>query len=231
MEWANDSVLEYSYHLLKNVDVPATIFVTHKTKWLEIFRNDPQIELGIHPNFNKLLLGESNGTNYKKIFDDLMRIVPGAVSYRSHSLTASSLFIAYAAQKGLKIDLNTYICPSRGDCITPYRRSGMLIVPFIFEDDLWLADTSKKHMSYYLSDEFDALRIFNFHPIQLYLNCESIERYEKAKVHNWNQAKLETYRNKDGCGIETVFLELIQKIKQMKLKMGLVKELEAPKWR
>ena len=109
MEWANDNVLKYFYNLLKEAGVPATIFVTHETKWLEIFRGDSQIELGIHPNFNKLLLGESEGNNYKKIFDDLMRIVPEAVSYRSHSLTTSSGLIAYAAQKGLRFDLNNYV--------------------------------------------------------------------------------------------------------------------------
>lgn len=231
MEWANDNVLKYFYNLLKEAGVPATIFVTHETKWLEFFRSDSQIELGIHPNFNKLLLGESEGNNYKKIFDDLMRIVPEAVSYRSHSLTTFSGLIAYAAQKGLRFDLNNYVqITGGGYSITPYKRNGILIVPFIFEDDLWLEDTGRKSISYYLSDEFNLLRIFNFHPIQLYLNCENIERYNSAKQYNWDLGKLEAYRNRDGYGMQNVFLELIRKIKEMKLEMGLIKELGRQTW-
>lgn len=57
MEWGNDTVLEYFYKLLKRYDVSATIFVTHETKWLHQFREDDKIELGIHPNFNKILGG------------------------------------------------------------------------------------------------------------------------------------------------------------------------------
>ena len=163
---------------------------------------------------------------YKKIFDDLMRIVPEAVSYRSHSLTTSSGLIAYAAQKGLRFDLNNYVqITGGGYSITPYKRNDILIVPFIFEDDLWLEDTGRKSISYYLSDEFNLLRIFNFHPIQLYLNCENIERYNSAKQYNWDLGKLEAYRNRDGYGMQNVFLELIRKIKEMKLEMGLIKEL------
>ena len=49
MEWGKDTTLEYFYKLLKRYDVPATILVTHQTKWLQVFREDPDIELGIHP--------------------------------------------------------------------------------------------------------------------------------------------------------------------------------------
>ncbi len=97
-------------------------------------------------------------------------------------------------------------------------------MPFIFEDDLWLLDEGRKEIGFYLSDEFEAPRIFNFHPIQLYLNSEL---YEKAKLYNHEPAKLETYRNKSGVGIENVFVELIERTKEKGLKFGLIKEVRA----
>ncbi|MCX4351269.1 MAG: hypothetical protein OSJ60_06490 [Lachnospiraceae bacterium] len=90
MEWGKDTTLEYFYKLLKRYDVPATILVTHQTKWLQVFREDPDIELGIHPNFNKLLSGELDTANYREVIDNLLYIVSEAITYRSHSLAGSS---------------------------------------------------------------------------------------------------------------------------------------------
>lgn len=226
MEWGNDTTLEFFYKLLKKYEVPATIFVTHETKWLHKFREDAEIELGIHPNFNKLLLGESNGGNYKQVIDDLLKLVPEAVSYRSHSLTDSSMIIQYCVEKGLKNNLNTWYFPGRDTNVAPYKRSGITMMPFIFEDDLWLLDSNRKEIQYYLSSEFEGPRIFNFHPIQLYLNCESYDRYERAKQYNHEAEKLETYRNKTEWGIEHVFIELIKSAKEKGMEFGLIKEME-----
>lgn len=116
MEWGNDTTLEYFYNLLKKYKVLATILVTHQTKWLQIFREDPDIELGIHPNFNKLLLGEPGTANYKEVIDRLLQIVPEAITYRSHSLTDSSQIISYCVERGIKNNLNTYLSPGGYKC-------------------------------------------------------------------------------------------------------------------
>lgn len=232
MDWANDTVLEYFYNLLLRLEVKATIFVTHNTKYLKIFNENPFIEIGIHPNFNDILLGNElseycrGGQNFQNIIDDMMEMVPEAVSYRSHALTVSTPIISYCVKKGLKYDLNMYIFPQKGSNIMPYKRSGIVMVPFIYEDDLWLLDNKKKDISYYLSDEFEAYRVFNFHPIHLYLNSEAYERYESAKKYNHISSKLESCRNKEHDGMETVFIELIRRAKETGMEFGLIKELE-----
>lgn len=227
MEWANDTVLEYLYRLLKKEDVPATVFVTHDTNWLNKFREDSNIELGIHPNFNKILFGEDNTGNYRMVIDELMEIVPEAKSYRSHSLTDSSSIILYCVEKGLENNLNTYYFPNPGTSLLPFERSGISMIPFIFEDDLWLLDFKHKEIDYYLSEKFKAFRIFNFHPIQLYLNTASYDRYEKAKVYNHEADKLKTYRNREGWGIEKVFAELIEQARAKGFRFGLMKDLKS----
>lgn len=225
MEWANDDVLDYFYHLVEKLAVKATIMVTHDTKWNDIFRKNPDIELGIHPNFNKLLLGKVVGGGYTDILEDLKRIVPEAEVYRSHSLTVSSPIINKCLDEGIKYDLNMYVRPGTGMKLSPYKRYNMLMIPFIFEDDLWLLDTDKMTIDYYLSDDFDIPRVFNFHPIQLYLNCEKYERYEKAKVHNHEQKALEKYRNAAEYGIENLFMELVHKGKENGYSFGLINDL------
>jgi len=52
LDWACDCVIEDTLLLLEHENVPATIFVTHDTPLLKRMRENPNIELGVHPNFN-----------------------------------------------------------------------------------------------------------------------------------------------------------------------------------
>lgn len=210
MDWANDTVLAFFYQLLKSENVSATIMVTHETRWLETFRKDPAIELGIHPNFNRLLGGENEEGNYRQVIDNIMKLVPEAVSYRSHALVDSSPIISYCQQIGLRYNLNTYCPPQDGICMVPFKRSNITMIPFIFEDDVWLLEEGRRTISFFLSDYFIAPRVFNFHPIHLYLNSEVYDRYEKAKCFNHEPMKLELYRNKVTDGIEIFFRRLVE---------------------
>lgn len=223
MDWADDTVLEYFYHLLKRWDVPATVFVTHSTELLQKFRDDSKIELGIHPNFNKLLHGDSDAGNYKQVIDAMINLVPEAISYRSHALTDSSLIIQYCAEKGIKYNVNTFFHPQNGMRVVPYKRSGITMLPFFFEDDIWLLERERKPLQYYLSDAFTAPRIFNFHPIHLYLNCETYQRYEEAKTFYHNPEKLHDFRNRKE-GMENIFARLVESAKQADMEFRLIKE-------
>ena len=65
IDWASDFVLEYCIDLIESAQVKATFFVTHETPLLERLRENPNFELGIHPNFNPLLEGDFRyGKNY-----------------------------------------------------------------------------------------------------------------------------------------------------------------------
>lgn len=35
------------------------------------------------------------------------------------------------------------------------------MIPFIFEDDIWLLEKEQKDIDYYLSDRFNMFRVFN----------------------------------------------------------------------
>lgn len=221
MEWACDGVLEYIHCLIRKHHIKATIMVTHKTDYLEEFRRDKNIELGIHPNFNPLLSGESRQMNSDSIIDNLMELIPEAVTVRSHSLTESSKLFEKFVQVGIKNELNLYIVPTSGTVVHPYiGYSGIRRIPFIFEDDVALEnkrDGIREYpVEYYLGEEFDLPRIFNFHPNHVFLNTENIERYNKTKMFYKDLNELGRYRNNDlTCGSETFFLKIIQTAQAM----------------
>ena len=58
IDWAHDSVLVDTIELVERAAVPATWFITHATPLIDRLRSNPNFTLGIHPNFNELLLGQ-----------------------------------------------------------------------------------------------------------------------------------------------------------------------------
>lgn len=182
LDWCSDEVLSYTLDIIEKYDVKATFFVTHNTPLLERMKENPNIELGIHPNYNLLLQGDfSFGKNYQEVTEYFMRLIPEAVSVRSHSQTQNSNLLSYFENIGLKYDCNTFIPYSSGIRLNPYLLwTGKLIkVPYFWEDDVhcvygWQWDVDK-----YLNH--DGLKVFDFHPIHVFLNTDKIELYESNK--------------------------------------------------
>src|SRR5258708_1040997 len=83
IDWASDEVLGYTLDLLEKYTICATFFVTHETPLLTRIRNNPRFEMGIHPNFNFILNGDSRyGKNPAEVIDYYLKMVPDAVSVR-----------------------------------------------------------------------------------------------------------------------------------------------------
>lgn len=226
MEWSNDELLKWFYQKLDEYNVKATINVTHETSMLDVFRADDRIELGIHPNFNKLLNAESE-IKYNEVIDNLKAIVPEAVTVRSHSLVKSNVISKLYADKGFTHESNIFIepfyvsgCRAGGfrDCFN------LIQVPISFEDDLYLNSCNKKEADWYLNMDNAAL-IFNFHPIHLFLNTDYMCRYEKAKPYYHNFNLLKSYINESGDGIFTFYDNLIKKAKIKGWKFDVIKNI------
>lgn len=209
MDWANDEVLEDFYSLLEKYDLKGEINVTHYTKWLELWDRD-RLEYGIHPNFNESLFGNPT-RSADSIVGELLNIVPGAKTLRSHSLVQSSGLQMLFSRVGIEYEMNSYIPMNEGLCIAPFKSidEGHMILPFIFEDDIYLNMSEKRDVKWYLSDRFVAPRIFNFHPIHLFLNSDSFTSYEHAKPHLSNYLKLKNYVNTKKYGIRDFFIDLV----------------------
>lgn len=212
LDWCSDEILYYTLDIVEKYDIKGTFFDTHSTPLLERMRENPNIELGIHPNYNLLLQGDfSCGKNYQEVTEYFIRLIPEAVSVRSHSQTQNSNLLSYFENIGLKYDCNTFIPYSSGISLNPYRLwTGKLIkVPYFWEDDVhclygWQWDV-EKFIAY------KGLKVFDFHPIHVFLNTDKIEIYENNKKNLLNYSILKAKRNTHRYGTYNFLIDLVER--------------------
>lgn len=212
IDWCNDDILLFTIDLIKKYKIKVTLFITHHTDIIKDLSNDDNIEIGIHPNFNFLLNGNFKyGKTIKEIIEYFLEIFPNAVSVRSHSLTQNTYILEELSKRGIKYDLNNFI-PffDKSIYLKPYKYLFNIIkIPFFFEDDFYLIQENKKNIADYIN--YKGLKVFNFHPIHIYLNTERIERYQEAKKF-LNSPKIRDFINTKSYGIRNLFIELIESI-------------------
>lgn len=211
MDWCSDEVLSYVLDLIEPFDIKATFFVTHKTPLLERMRKNKNIELGIHPNFNFLLNGDFRyGKNMQEVFNYYKEIVPLAKSVRSHSMTQNSYMLNIFHKEGIEYDCNTYIPYSSQIELKPYMyaREHIIKVPYFWEDDLHCLSKWSWDIKEYV--EHKGLKVFDFHPIHVFLNTESLDRYDDAKEYFNDFEKLSKYKNTLTCGIKDFLIDIIK---------------------
>ncbi len=198
IDWACDEVITDTLDLLDSLDLPATIFITHDTPLLKRMRKNPRIELGIHPNFCPLLQGRSVLPDYHAVIHELITLVPEAICARSHALVdASPILVAFAGQ-GFRLDMNMFVPFSSGICLTTFKHySGLTRAPYFYEDDAYCFETDKRTPEAHLLEASGSLQVFNFHPIHLYLNTETMTRYERARPYFQDFPNLEQFVNQD----------------------------------
>lgn len=208
VDWASDEVIEDTAAKIEAAGVSATWFITHDTPMLERLRTNPRFELGIHPNFNFLLEGDGrNGADAAEVLDRLLRIVPEARAVRSHSMTQSSVLLNLFAERGLTHDCNHFVPNEAQIALKPWRHwNGMIKVPYFWEDDVHCMGRSEAIDALV---ERPGLRVFDFHPIHVFLNTESLDRYEEARPFFDSPEHLRARRN-EGEGTSTALDRLLR---------------------
>ena len=210
IDWCSDEVLAYTLEIIEEHDIKATFFVTHKTKLLERMRENKNIELGIHPNFNPLLNGNFKyGKNIDEVIEYYKKIIPEAVSVRSHSMTQNSLILDSFEKFGLIYDCNTFIPLSANVVVKPYKHwtNKLIKILYFWEDDVhciyeWNWDV-KKFLNY------SGIKVFDFHPIHVFLNTEHLNRYEKSREWHNCEKNLPQYKY-NGYGSESFLIDIIK---------------------
>lgn len=212
IDWATDEVLNYTIDALEKYDVPATFFVTHDTPLLKRLRENPKFELGIHPNFNALLNGSfEKGRNVREVILRLMDVVPEAKSVRSHSMTQSSNILESFKEAGLTHDCNHFISVVSEIELKPWLLwNGLIRCPYFWEDDVHYTEKDNYSVEQLLQRK--GLRIFDFHPIHVFLNTEDAQRYENTRAYHRNFHELNNFRYK-GHATENILLEILERSK------------------
>ncbi len=186
MDWAHDLVLADTIDLVESAGVPATWFVTHDTPLIKRIKEIKHFELGIHPNFNYLLQNDQrNGRTAQEVVEKLLDIVPNATSVRSHSMTQSSQLLDLFKNLGLTHDCNHFIPVEAGIELKPWTLwNEMIRVPYFWEDDLACVYEQQGFHPYDMKKLLlrPGLKVFDFHPIHVYLNTERLDRYENTRL-------------------------------------------------
>lgn len=213
IDWAPDEVILDMLNIFESFNIKCTVFATHKSK---ILHESPKklFELAIHPNFNFLLNGQ--GGSIDEILDAILTEYPDAKGIRSHSMTQSSLLLVKFAEKKLVYDANHFL-PYHTN-IQPFKLwTGMIRIPYVWEDYVhWAYDNSFDDCKIDLNSH--GLKIFNFHPIHVFLNTENSKRYESAKKYYHNAKELVKYRNDKTKGTRDMLIQLLSFVKNNQSK-------------
>ena len=211
IDWAHDDILSDTIDIVEQADSSATWFVTHDSVVLERLRSNPKFELGIHPNFNSLFNGEKEkGANSDEILERILEIVPEAKSVRSHSMTQSSVLLNLFKSKSLTHDCNTYIPNGAEIVLKPWKHwNEMTRVPYFWEDDVACMYDNNATIEELV--QCDGLKVFDFHPIHIFLNTESLDRYERTRHLHQKPEELIKHRY-EGEGSRTRLLRLLKHV-------------------
>lgn len=216
VDWAPDWAIRKIAQVLIEKKVKSTWFITHDSKAIDELREQPELfELGIHPN---LLAGSTHGKTEEQVLDHVLKIVPGAISMRTHGLFQTSNFLLKAYDRGISIDVSLFLPRAAGLCPHQYRlqHSRLWRVPYFWEDDMEMFEPEP---IWDLSDKrlyVDGLKIFDFHPIHILLNTIVFSKYKQlTKIKSlecWDEDFIKTHTNSDDPGPETLFMQLVEKL-------------------
>lgn len=212
LDWAPDEVLKYTLNLLKSFNIPATLFMTNKSLLsLEGY------EVGIHPSFTSL--------NFSKHISPLIKYFPDAIGTRSHSLFYTERLREVYPQFQLKYQSNMMLYKQKN--IKPFLMSQEVMeIPIFWMDTFALYLEKNSGIDIKKIDlKSKGLKVFDFHPIHIYLNTYSLEHYRSAKEHYQNPLRLKKFRNKKYFGVRDFFVQLLEKIIMDKSPISFMSEL------
>lgn len=182
IDWAPDFMIETVAAQLLEAGVCATWFVTHDSPAVRRLKAHPdQFELGLHPNF---LAGSTHGATPEEVLEHVSKLVPGARAVRTHGLISSTqLLNLMIVRAGLESDVTLFLPRTTG--LKPFeyywRGRSFWRVPFFWEDDF---EMEREEPGWDLEPYLTlgpGLKVFNFHPIHVYLNSADMGPYQQLK--------------------------------------------------
>ena len=149
IDWCHDDLIEDTINLISKYKVKSTWFATHLSPKVKDLLKNPEVEIGIHPNFNKILNGDySEEKNYIEVIDNYLKINPLSKSIRSHSLTNNEKLLSQFANKKLTHICNHFIPYSSRVSIKPYKLwDNLIVIPHCWQDNVSLLMENKLPLS------------------------------------------------------------------------------------
>ena len=131
---------------------------------------------------------KQEGISAEHIVVDLLSQFPDSQVVRSHSVVQSSRLSQLFYRHGLRFESNDYLPAKVFRSIQPFiAETGMTKIPYIFSDELACLAQSTNVLQ--LCSRA-GLKVFDFHPIHVFLNTESLDRYERTRDLHHNPKEL-----------------------------------------
>lgn len=167
VDFAPDYMIDECVGLLDSHGVAATFYATHPSPVVSRIDDGGRYEVGLHPN---LTPGSTQGASLREIVGMLRQHHPNARGNRFHLLGSSYRDLALLSGLGIEYDVSTL------------RFNGAYLLP------VWHADIDLTKLTYFWEDGVcetaglaprldgvdlyaPGMKIFNFHPLNLYLNA------------------------------------------------------------
>lgn len=184
LDWAPDCAVDFVADLLAARGVRATWFITHDSPAVRrLFSRKDLFEFGLHPNF---LPGSTQGADEREIMENLGALMPGAKIIRTHGLFQSSRLLERMVRDyGITTDVSLFLpgaahlAPHR--IHFDYKIPALLRIPYFWEDDIELFNPGPRWDFEEPGYHVRGLKIFNFHPLFVYINFSDMDRYNTLK--------------------------------------------------
>ena len=201
LEWAPEYMLDHVFGMLSESGSRATLFATHDSKAVKDAGG--AFEVGLHPAVSALAEMDEAICRLKDIF-------PYARAIRTHGLVNASGFLQVYKKHGLSVTSNYLMTGQAGIRPVPMLYD-ILEYPIYYMDDVHLAETDHIDTSSLIKGliEKPGVKVLAFHPMYIYLNSNSIERYRSVRGHLHDKKRMDDCINK-AYGIGTFFKELIR---------------------
>lgn len=214
IDWAPDEIFNYFLNILAEYKVNATLFMTHKSEV-----NTGVHELAIHPNYTSF--------NYEKHISEILSLFPQAKGIRSHSFFFTERLRSEYKKFGFEYESNVMMY--RKHNIEPYKMAkSVLEIPLFWMDNFYI-EMENNNPSFDF-DELETgkpgLKVFNFHPVHVFLNTYSIEHYESAKQYYKDPSNLIKCRNTTRPGVKDLLRDLLEYIKTNNLDILTLQEIK-----
>lgn len=221
IDWASETAIDMCLSDLCSFDLKPTVFVTHKSKKVEEYKEKGLIHRGIHPNF---LPGSSQGAGFQTVIETCMKFAPEAKGFRSHRLFDVTDITHMLHEKyGFKYVSNLGTIMQTN--IKPVlHESGLIHFPIFFEDGTHLFNNLELDLSKYMQKFLSpGIKIIVIHPMNYVINPptlkymrdikDSLSRDEYNKLSNEEINKLRF----NGLGINNLAKEIISLAKEHKI--------------
>lgn len=221
IDWAPEYAIEDMLGLFAEAGIKITCFATHESRVLK--RPPAKIEVGLHPDFTRP--HPEHGLRRKIL--DLYELYPQAVGVRAHRNFFGQNSAQLAADAGLSYDSSVLLW-RQPFCQVHRDQWGLYRLCYSWEDGIQ-ADMGLPWSLDVVPTTSPGLKIFNVHPIFIYLNCPD-DDYRRAIVQDYPDLpnaprSVLAAKRYDGYGARSFLIDMLKMLKATRARDLMLREM------